>query len=148
MDITYVFLLPSTTRSGTSLEIKSFSDGPSASVAVKVAFLDADGPDVADVASDRTCLGTRATRECMRTSNIVFRTVLKALRQSPIKFRFPRPSATELRAASLVLTKPPRMSTLSRREEDTLFKATKANALKECDELVKGMVLSKCLHRR
>jgi COX assembly protein 1 len=32
------------------------------------------------------------------------------------------------------------MSTLSRREEDTLFKATKANALRECDELVKGML--------
>jgi COX assembly protein 1 len=31
------------------------------------------------------------------------------------------------------------MSTLSRREEETLFKATKANALKECDPLVKGM---------
>ena len=30
------------------------------------------------------------------------------------------------------------MSTLSRREEDTLFKATKAYALRECDELVKG----------
>ncbi|KAH9968996.1 hypothetical protein BC827DRAFT_1121503 [Russula dissimulans] len=29
------------------------------------------------------------------------------------------------------------MSTLSRREEDTLFKATKAHALKECDTLVK-----------
>ena len=30
------------------------------------------------------------------------------------------------------------MSTLSRREEDTLFKTTKAHALKECDSLVKG----------
>ncbi|KAB5590827.1 hypothetical protein CTheo_5727 [Ceratobasidium theobromae] len=29
------------------------------------------------------------------------------------------------------------MDTLSRREEDTLLKATKAKALKDCDELVK-----------
>ncbi|KAI0287004.1 cytochrome c oxidase biogenesis protein Cmc1 like-domain-containing protein [Russula aff. rugulosa BPL654] len=30
------------------------------------------------------------------------------------------------------------MSTLSRREEETLFKTTKAHALKECDPLVKA----------
>ena len=30
------------------------------------------------------------------------------------------------------------MSTLSRREEDTLLKTTKAHALKECDSIVKG----------
>lgn len=30
------------------------------------------------------------------------------------------------------------MNALSRREEDTLMKATKAHALKECDSLVKG----------
>ncbi|KAI0257585.1 hypothetical protein BJV78DRAFT_1116396 [Lactifluus subvellereus] len=30
------------------------------------------------------------------------------------------------------------MSTLSRREEDTLLKTTKAQALKECDSLVKA----------
>ncbi|QRV73914.1 cytochrome C oxidase biogenesis Cmc1-like protein [Ceratobasidium sp. AG-Ba] len=30
------------------------------------------------------------------------------------------------------------MDTLSRREEDTLLKATKAQALKDCDELVKS----------
>lgn len=30
------------------------------------------------------------------------------------------------------------MNALSRREEDTLMKATKAHALKECDPLVKG----------
>ncbi|KAF8349953.1 hypothetical protein F5887DRAFT_407985 [Amanita rubescens] len=29
------------------------------------------------------------------------------------------------------------MNTLSRREEETLFKATKARALKECDAVVK-----------
>ncbi|ETW87322.1 hypothetical protein HETIRDRAFT_42095 [Heterobasidion irregulare TC 32-1] len=29
------------------------------------------------------------------------------------------------------------MSTLSRREEDTLLKTTKAHALKECDSIVK-----------
>jgi len=44
----------------------------------------------------------------------------------------------ESRAASPV---PTNMSTLSRREEDTLFKATKANALRECDELVKGTLI-------
>jgi len=36
------------------------------------------------------------------------------------------------------LVHPTKMSTLSRREEETLFKATKANALKECDQLVKA----------
>lgn len=30
------------------------------------------------------------------------------------------------------------MNALSRREEDTLMKATKTHALKECDPLVKG----------
>jgi COX assembly protein 1 len=30
------------------------------------------------------------------------------------------------------------MNTLSRREEDTLLKATKARALKDCDSVVKG----------
>lgn len=39
------------------------------------------------------------------------------------------------------------MNALSRREEDTLMKATKANALKECDPLVKRMRnLLICLH--
>jgi len=37
------------------------------------------------------------------------------------------------------------MSTLSRREEDTIFKATKANALRECDGLVKGTFMVTCL---
>lgn len=31
------------------------------------------------------------------------------------------------------------MNALSRREEDTLLKATKARALKECDPVVKGI---------
>ncbi len=31
------------------------------------------------------------------------------------------------------------MNALSRREEETLFKATKARALKECDLVVKGI---------
>ena len=43
---------------------------------------------------------------------------------------------------------PTRMSTLSRREEETLFKTTKAHALKECDPLVKGMFSVTCLNRR
>ncbi|KAI0318477.1 hypothetical protein OF83DRAFT_942659 [Amylostereum chailletii] len=30
------------------------------------------------------------------------------------------------------------MSALTRREEETLFKTTKANALKQCDSIVKG----------
>jgi len=33
------------------------------------------------------------------------------------------------------------MNSLSRREEDTLLKATKAHALRECDVVVKGAVL-------
>jgi hypothetical protein len=40
------------------------------------------------------------------------------------------------------------MSTLSRREEETLFKTTKAHALKECDPLVKGMFSVTCLSRQ
>ena len=40
------------------------------------------------------------------------------------------------------------MSTLSRREEETLFKTTKAHALKECDPLVKGMSSLTCLSRQ
>lgn len=31
------------------------------------------------------------------------------------------------------------MNSLSSREEETLLKATKANALRECDDIVKGM---------
>ena len=34
------------------------------------------------------------------------------------------------------------MNSLSRREEETLLKATKERALKECDELVKGVLLT------
>jgi hypothetical protein len=45
-------------------------------------------------------------------------------------------SAPESRADTFGTT---RMSTLSRREEETLFKTTKAHALRECDPLVKGM---------
>jgi hypothetical protein len=41
-----------------------------------------------------------------------------------------------------------RMSTLSRREEETLFKTTKTHALKECDPLVKGMFSVTCLSRQ
>jgi hypothetical protein len=37
------------------------------------------------------------------------------------------------------------MSTLSRREEDTLLKTTKAHALKECDQLVKGALTVMCI---
>jgi len=55
--------------------MKSSSDGPSANVALKVVFCDADGPDVAGVASERVCLATemRTTRERMQMSDIVFR---------------------------------------------------------------------------
>ena len=40
------------------------------------------------------------------------------------------------------------MSTLSRREEETLFKTTKAHALKECDPLVQGGFSVTCLSRQ
>jgi hypothetical protein len=61
----YAFVLPSTIRSGPSLEMKSSSDGPCARDSAKVVFFDADGPDVVGVASMRTCLDTetRTTRE-------------------------------------------------------------------------------------
>lgn len=35
------------------------------------------------------------------------------------------------------------MNALSRREEDTLLKTTKTRALKECDPLVKGMLVDR-----
>ncbi len=69
-------------------------------------------------------------------------TVLKALRGVPVQ----QLRKTRLTASASILAGiagrsllPPRMSTLSRREEETLFKTTKAHALKECDPLVKGM---------
>jgi COX assembly mitochondrial protein 1 len=34
------------------------------------------------------------------------------------------------------------MNALSRREEETLLKTTKARALRECDDFVKGRVLA------
>ncbi|CAE6458612.1 unnamed protein product [Rhizoctonia solani] len=39
--------------------------------------------------------------------------------------------------SSAQITASPLMDTLSRREEDTLLKTTKAQALKDCDDLVK-----------
>jgi len=72
--ITYVFVLPSTTRSGISPEMKSSSDGPCSSVSLKVSFFGANDPDVAaGVASERICLdaATRATCEFLRMNNIV-----------------------------------------------------------------------------
>ena len=73
-NITYVFVLPSTTRSGVSPEMKSSSDGPCSSVSLKVSFFGADDPDVtAGVASERICLGTetRATCEFLRMNDIL-----------------------------------------------------------------------------
>jgi hypothetical protein len=72
---TYVFVFPSTTRSGISLEIKSSSDGPCSSVSLKVfPSVRVDDPtDVAaGVASRRICLDTetRATCEFLRMNDI------------------------------------------------------------------------------
>ena len=71
-NITYVFVLPSTTRSGISPEMKSSSDGPCSSVSLKAVFFGAIDPDVAGVASERICLDTetRATCEFLRTDVI------------------------------------------------------------------------------
>ena len=66
-------MLPSTTRSGISPEMKSSSEGPCSSVSLNVSF-GADDPDVAaGVASERICLDTetRATREFLRMNDIV-----------------------------------------------------------------------------
>lgn len=70
---TYVFVLPSTTRSGISPEMKSSSDGPCSSVSLNFVVCGADDPDVAGVASERICLDTeaRATCEFLRTNVIV-----------------------------------------------------------------------------
>ena len=72
-DVTYVFVFPSTTRSGISPEMKSFSDGPCCSESLKASFLGADDPDVAGVASERICLDTetRARCEFLRMNDIV-----------------------------------------------------------------------------
>jgi hypothetical protein len=51
-------------RSGVSPETKSSSDGPCSRVALKVVFFDADGPDVAGVASERMCLDTETRAIC------------------------------------------------------------------------------------
>jgi hypothetical protein len=71
-NVTYVFVLPSTTRSGVSPEMKSSSDGPCSSVSLKVSF-GADDRDVAaGVASERICLDTetRATCEFLRMNDM------------------------------------------------------------------------------
>ena len=69
----YVFLFPSTMRSGTFSETKSSSEGPSANVSVKELFFGAGDPEAAGIASARACLdiGTRATREYLRMVDIV-----------------------------------------------------------------------------
>lgn len=69
----YVFLFPSTMRSGILSETKSSSDGPSANVSAKEFFFGTGDPEVAGVASARVCLniGTRAKREYLRTVDIV-----------------------------------------------------------------------------
>jgi hypothetical protein len=66
-NVTYVFVLPSTTRSGVSSpEMKSSSDGPCSSVSLNLVFSNADGPDVAGVASERICLDTKTRATCGR----------------------------------------------------------------------------------
>ena len=52
--------------------MKSSSEGPSVNVSVKLDLFDADSPEVAGVASERTCLDTetRTTRECLRIVDI------------------------------------------------------------------------------
>ena len=54
--------------------MKSSSEGPSANVSVKPDLFDADGPEVAGVANERTCLDmeTRTTRECLRIADIAY----------------------------------------------------------------------------
>jgi hypothetical protein len=66
-------VLPSTTRSETSPEMKSSSDGPCSSVSLKVVFFGAEGPDAAGIASERICLDTetRATCVFLRMNDIV-----------------------------------------------------------------------------
>lgn len=120
--------------------MKSSSDGPSDSVVAKVVFFNAVGLDVAGVAKERICLVTeaRTRHEWVRTRDIVSRRVLGAN-------AFPKQDlAHRVRCHGPLSLSPPSMSTLSRREEDTLFKATKANALRECDGLVKGTFVVIC----
>ena len=144
---TYVFLLPSTIRSGTSPEMKWSSDGPCSSVSVNRAFFDAG------VASERICFDTetrmrRGTRGGLRMGDIqvVCACVLGVL-LVPVASRLSRKARflNQPRSRGPLRQSPTRMSTLSRREEDTLFKATKAHALKECDPLVKGTFAVHCL---
>jgi hypothetical protein len=121
--------------------MKSSSDGPSDSVVAKVFFFNAVELDVAGVAKERICLVTeaRTRHEWVRMRDIVSRRVLGAN-------AFPKQDlAHRVRCRGPLSLSPPSMSTLSRREEDTLFKATKANALRECDGLVKGTFVVICL---
>ena len=120
--------------------MKSSSDGPSDSVVAKVVFFNAVGLDVAGVAKERICLVTeaRTRHEWVRMRDIVSRRELGAN-------AFPKQDlAHRVRCHGPLSLSPPSMSTLSRREEDTLFKATKANALRECDGLVKGTFVVTC----
>jgi hypothetical protein len=121
--------------------MKSSSDGPSDNVVAKVVFFNAVGLDVAGVAKERICLVTevRTRHEWVRMRDIVSRRVLgaNALPKQDLAHR--------VRSRGPLSLSPPSMSTLSRREEDTLFKATKANALRECDGLVKGSFMVICL---
>lgn len=68
----YVFLFPSTMRSGTLSETKSSSEGPSAKVSAKELFFGTGDPEVAGVASARAWLdiGRRAKREYLRMADI------------------------------------------------------------------------------
>jgi hypothetical protein len=123
-------------RSGTLPEMKSSSDGPSANVSVKVDPFNADGPEVVGVASERACLETemRTTREYLRRADIAsWKNVGGTTLGHGMKDR-------KLGSIGPLFHSPPAMSTLSRREEETLLKTTKAHALKECDPLVKGAV--------
>jgi hypothetical protein len=72
-DTAYVFLFPSTMRSGTLSETKSSSEGPSDNVSVKELFFGTGDPEAAGIASARVCLdiGTRAERVYLRMVDIV-----------------------------------------------------------------------------
>jgi hypothetical protein len=122
--------------------MKSPSDGPSANVVAKVVVFDTVGPGVAGVAKERICLITeaRTRREWVRMRDIVSQRLRELLTPTPSRKDSALGSLNQARCLGPLIPVPPSpsMNTLSRREEDTLFKATKAYALRECDELVKG----------
>lgn len=141
-------VFPSTTCSMGSPEMKSSSDGPVTSVSRKLDFkfgVEADG-----IAKCRTRYESRQLErgrksEFMKSKWADIVTEDNAChvmnRKSGGPHRQKRQFYQRLAGSKLCKSQVVLMNTLSRREEDTLLKTTKARALTECDSIVKGSAM-------